>query len=172
MPKSTSRQAGADKNGKPSRIIKAENHAAAEAADREAKAFIKRNGKASWFTSFAQKTAYLAGKPMTFLLAAATIVVWAATGPLFGYSDTWQLVINTGTTIVTFIMVFLIQSTQNRDAEAVHLNLDELIRAMQGARNALVDLENLPAEELEALAQQFAKLRERISDDSKKRPVQ
>lgn len=124
------------------------------------------------FDTVARAIADAVGSVWAFLFALLTILIWGISGRLFHYSDTWQLVINTGATIVTFIMVFLIQSTQNRDAEAVHLNLDELIRAMQGARNALVDLENLPAEELEALAQQFAKLRERISDDSKKRPVQ
>ena len=90
-----------------------------------------------------------------------TIAVWGLTGPMFHFSDTWQLVINTGTNIVTFIMVFLIQSTQNRDAKAVHLKLDELIRALGGARNHLVNLENLPEEELEALAQQFSAMQER-----------
>ena len=98
---------------------------------------MQRNGKASWFTSFAHKTAHLAGKPVTFLLAAATIVVWAVTGPLFGYSDTWQLVINTGTTIVTFLMVFLIQNSQNRDALAFQVKLDELIIKLHGAGNEI-----------------------------------
>jgi low affinity Fe/Cu permease len=155
MPTSTSRRTGASssaKNGKPpSRVIKAASRAAAEPADCEAKASIKPNGKASWFTSFAQKTAYLAGKPMTFLLAAATIVVWAATGPLFGYSDTWQLVINTGTTIVTFLMVFLIQNSQNRDALAFQVKLDELIIKLQGAGNEIAGAEDLCDEDLEAL---------------------
>src|ERR671921_2641913 len=92
----------------------------------------------SLFTRFAKWTAKATGRPAAFCMAAAVIVVWAATGPLFKYSDTWQLVINTGTTIVTFLMVFLIQSTQNRDAKAIHLKLDELIRAVKGARNNLV----------------------------------
>ena len=95
--------------------------------------------------------------------------MWGITGPLFGFTDTWQLVINTGTTIVTFIMVFLIQSTQNRDAKAVHLKLDELIRALSGARNNLLDLEELPEKELEALAAQFAGLQKRASDEAKER---
>ena len=101
------------------------------------------------------------GSPLAFLLACCSIVVWAALGPLFHFSDTWQLVINTATTIVTFLMVFLIQNTQNRDAKAIHLKLDELIRSVKGARNHLVCLENLSDEELTALEQEFAKLRDR-----------
>jgi low affinity Fe/Cu permease len=94
------------------------------------------------FRKFAQHTSIAAGSPWAFLLAVAVIVVWAVTGPLFGYSDTWQLVINTGTTIVTFLMVFLIQNTQNRDAVALHLKLDELLRAIEGAReDKFMDLE-------------------------------
>ena len=115
------------------------------------------NKKPSWFTSFAQKTAHLAGKPMTFLLAAATIVVWAVTGPLFGYSDTWQLVINTGTTIVTFLMVFLIQNSQNRDALAFQVKLDELIIKLHGAGNEIAGAEDLCDEDLEALHETYRK---------------
>ena len=88
-------------------------------------------------------------------------MVWSATGPLFKYTDTWQLVINTGTTIVTFLMVFLIQNTQNRDAKAIHLKLDELIRSVKGARNTLIDLEEMSEEELDNLQRQFVKLRRR-----------
>ena len=160
MPTSTSRRTGASssaKNGKPPSQVKAASRAAAEPADCEAKVSIRPNGKASWFTSFAQKTAYLAGKPMTFLLAAATIVVWAATGPLFGYSDTWQLVINTGTTIVTFLMVFLIQNSQNRDALAFQLKLDELIIKLEGAGNEIAGAEDLCDEDLEALHETYRK---------------
>lgn len=113
------------------------------------------------FHNFSRKTSEAVGSVWAFLLALGTVVVWGCTGPIFGFSDTWQLVINTGTTIVTFIMVFLIQSTQNRDAKAVHLKLDELIRGVSGARTNLVDLENLPEEELEKLAAQFARLRKR-----------
>jgi low affinity Fe/Cu permease len=100
------------------------------------------------FTRFANWTASAAGHPQAFALACLIIVAWALTGPLFGFSDTWQLVINTGTTIVTFIMVFLIQNTQNRDSKAMQLKLDELIRATQGAHNALLDLEELTEEDL------------------------
>src|ERR671918_358063 len=94
----------------------------------------------SWFTRFARWTSRMAGKPGTFFLAVLTIVVWAVSGPLFGFSDTWQLVINTGTTIITFLMVFLIENTQNRDSEAMQVKLDELIRTLEGAHNALLDI--------------------------------
>jgi low affinity Fe/Cu permease len=113
------------------------------------------------FNHFARRIAESVGSVWAFLLALLTVLVWGLTGPLFGFSDTWQLVINTGTTIVTFIMVFLIQSTQNRDAKAMHLKLDELIRAVRGARNDLLDLEELPEKELQALAEQFAALQKR-----------
>jgi low affinity Fe/Cu permease len=116
------------------------------------------------FHQFSRATSDAVGSVWAFLLALGTVAVWALTGPLFGFSDTWQLVINTGTTIITFIMVFLIQSTQNRDAKAMHLKLDELIRAVQGARNHLLDLEKLPEEELEALATQFAALQKRATE--------
>src|SRR3954454_16198061 len=109
------------------------------------------------FSSFARRTAHHAGRAYTFILAAAVIVAWAATGPLFGFSDTWQLVINTGTTIV-FLMVFLIQNTQNRDTEAIQLKLDELIRANARARNRLLDLEDLGEDELELVKASFKEL--------------
>jgi len=114
-----------------------------------------------WFGRFAKHAARAAGHPATFAIAAAVIAVWAATGPVFRFSDTWQLVINTGTTIVTFLMVFLIQNTQNRDATAMQIKLDELIRAIQGARNRMVNLENLTEEELDRLKGQYARLAER-----------
>ncbi len=112
----------------------------------------------SWFSRFAKKTAQLSGRPTTFALAAAIIVVWALIGPVFGFSDTWQLVINTGTTIITFLMVFLIQNTQNRDTAAIQIKLDELIRATQGAHNALLDLEELEEKELEAFRRKYEKM--------------
>lgn len=114
----------------------------------------------SRFTKFAKSTARYSGKPQAFVLALFVIVVWGLTGPLFGFSDTWQLVINTGTTVVTFLMVFLIQSTQNRDAEAVQIKLDELIRAMSGAHNALLDLEELEDEELDRIRLSYERLAE------------
>ncbi len=112
----------------------------------------------SWFTRLAKSTSRLAGRPLSFALAAAVIAAWLLTGPLFGFSDTWQLVINTGTTIVTFLMVFLIQNTQNRDAEAVQIKLDELLRATAGAHNALLDLEELEEDELDAFRQKYEAL--------------
>jgi low affinity Fe/Cu permease len=114
-----------------------------------------------FFRKFATVTSNIVGSAWSFLIAVVVIVVWAVTGPMYGYSDTWQLIINTGTTIVTFLMVFLIQNTQNRDALAIHLKLDELIRAVKGARTSLVNLENLSDEELEQLQKQFSALRER-----------
>jgi low affinity Fe/Cu permease len=113
------------------------------------------------FGVFARKTSNILGSAWAFVLAIVIIVVWAATGPTFHYSDTWQLIINTGTTIVTFLMVFLIQNTQNRDAKAVHLKLDELIRALGPARNKLVDLEKLSDDELKTLETEFEKLRKK-----------
>jgi low affinity Fe/Cu permease len=104
-----------------------------------------------WFGRFAQETARITGRPATFLLAVAVVIVWAATGPLFRYSDTWQLVINTGTTIVTFLMVFLIQNTQNRDTLALQLKLAELVFAMKGAENRFATIEDLSDDELERL---------------------
>jgi low affinity Fe/Cu permease len=102
----------------------------------------------------------MVGSPLSFLIALGVIVVWGVTGPVFGFSDTWQLVINTGTTIVTFLMVFLIQNTQNRDAKAFHLKLDELIRGTVGPRTDLVDLEDMTEDELDRLQEQFHRLRE------------
>ena len=112
----------------------------------------------SWFTRLTKATAHVSGRPLTFMLATLIIVVWAATGPLFNFSDTWQLVINTGTTIVTFLMVFLIQSTQNRDAEAVQVKLDEIIRAIGNAQNELLDLEELEEEDLERIRKTYQEL--------------
>jgi low affinity Fe/Cu permease len=114
-----------------------------------------------WFSRFAGKTAQVFGHPYIFLLAVLVVVVWAATGPLFGYSNTWQLVINTGTTIVTFLVVFLIQNTQNRDARAIHLKLDELIRSHVPAHNDMIDIETLSDEELEELEKRYAAICEK-----------
>jgi low affinity Fe/Cu permease len=110
------------------------------------------------FHVFARKSSSLLGSAWAFIAAILIIVIWGATGPMFHFSDTWQLIINTGTTIVTFLMVFLIQNTQNRDAKAVHLKLDELIRAMEGARNNLVDLEKLSDDEMKKLEQEFERI--------------
>jgi low affinity Fe/Cu permease len=117
---------------------------------------VMRSG--SRFSHFTRWTSNLAGTPRAFLVAVAIIVAWGITGPLFGFSNTWQLVINTGTTIVTFLMVFLIQNTQNRDSTAMQLKLDELIRASQGAHNALLDYEELGQEELDAIRSQYEEL--------------
>jgi low affinity Fe/Cu permease len=119
----------------------------------------------SWFKSFAKVTSRVSGRPKAFVLAAGVILLWLATGPLFGYSDSWQLVINTGTTIITFLMVFLIQNTQNRDAEAVQVKLDELLRATVGAHNALLDLEELEDRELDRIRSGYARLAERARED-------
>lgn len=113
---------------------------------------------AAWYSRFAKAAAHFCGRPRVFALAVAIIAVWVITGPMFGFSDTWQLVINTGTTIITFLMVFLIQNTQNRDTEAIQVKLDELIRATKGAHNALLDLEELEEENLDAFRAKYQAL--------------
>ena len=116
------------------------------------------------FTRFAKWTAKAAGRPVAFSAAVLIVALWLASGPLFGFSDTWQLVINTGTTIITFLMVFLIQSTQNRDAEAMQVKLDELIRLQKGGHNALLDLEELEEEELDKIRAGYCRLAEEARD--------
>src|SRR5438093_7662555 len=114
------------------------------------------------FRKFAHTTSQAVGSSWAFILSFSVIIVWALTGPMFHFSDTWQLVINTGTTIVTFLMVFLIQNTQNRDAKAIHLKLDELLKGVKGARTGLVNLEQLSDKELENLQEEFERLHEKI----------
>src|SRR6266498_817378 len=110
----------------------------------------------SRFTRLAKWTSRVTGRPATFMLAVAVILVWAITGPLFGFSDTWQLVINTGATIVTFLIVFLIQNTQNRDSEAIQIKLDELLRATHGCHNAVLDIEELSEDELDQIKRGYS----------------
>lgn len=112
----------------------------------------------AWYSRFAKTTAHFCGRPRVFAMAVGVIAVWIITGPIFHFSDTWQLVINTGTTIITFLMVFLIQNTQNRDTEAIQVKLDELIRATKGAHNALLDLEELEEEILDAFRVKYQAL--------------
>jgi len=119
------------------------------------------------FRRFATRTSEAVGSPAAFVIGLTLIVLWALTGPLFGYSDTWQLVINTATTIVTFLMVFLIQATQNRDAKAIQLKLDELLRGVQGARTAMVALENSTDEELAEFQEEFDRLHARLNKGGK-----
>src|SRR6201997_78954 len=117
------------------------------------------------FADIATAIAHQSGRPITFLLAAFVIIVWAVTGPIFHYSDTWQLVINTGTTIITFLMVFIIQNTQNRDARAINLKLDELIHAIDGAKNQMMDIEKLSDEELDVIHEKYTQMRADCVDD-------
>ena len=119
----------------------------------------------SFFTHFAKWTARATGRPSAFVVAVALILGWILTGPLFGFGDTWQLAINTGTTIVTFLMVFLIQNTQNLESEAVQVKLDELIRSIDGAHNALLDLEELEEEELDRIRAKYRRLAEHARAD-------
>jgi len=119
----------------------------------------------AWYTRFAKSAAHFCGRPRIFVLAVLLIAAWIITGPLFNFSDTWQLVINTGTTIVTFLMVFLIQNTQNRDTEAIQVKLDELIRATKGAHNALLDLEELEEDTLETFRQRYEALASAARDE-------
>jgi len=122
------------------------------------------NKASGWFDKMAKASAWLSGRPATFLLSVALIVVWLVTGPFFNFSDTWQLVINTGTTIITFLMVFLIQNTQNRDTAAIHLKLDELIRAVEGARNSAILLEDASEDELVETRNEYVELAEKAKE--------
>jgi low affinity Fe/Cu permease len=130
---------------------------------------LKRHGAREWFDHFAHETARLSGKPATFIGAVIIVMIWAASGPLFHYSDTWQLVINTSTTIVTFLMVFLIQNTQNRDTMALQVKLAELIIAMRGAQNRLATAEDMSEEELEKLHKEYCSRAEALSDTLEQR---
>jgi len=123
--------------------------------------------RSSWFTRFANGASRATGRPGTFVLALIVVLTWAITGPIFKFSDTWQLIINTGTTIVTFLMVFLIQNTQNRDAEAMHVKMDELIRAAKGAHNSLLDLEELDDKTLDTIRARYRKLAAKAREDIK-----
>jgi low affinity Fe/Cu permease len=123
-----------------------------------------RNG--TWYSTFAKSAAHFCGRPRVFAMAVGIIVIWGVTGPIFKFSDTWQLVVNTGTTIITFLMVFLIQNTQNRDTEAMQIKLDELIRATQGAHNALLDLEELDEAELDEFRTRYERLAQTAREQS------
>jgi low affinity Fe/Cu permease len=122
-----------------------------------------------FFHKLAHKSAEIMGSAASFMLALTLIIIWAVTGPFFHYSDTWQLIINTATTVLTFLIVFLIQNTQNRDAKAIHLKLDELIRSARSARNKMVDLEDMSESELDALQAEFETLRRRADEVRRRR---
>lgn len=126
---------------------------------------MKPTKSTSLFTRFAKATARKTGQPIAFMIAVSVILVWILTGPIFKFGDTWQLVINTGTTIVTFLMVFLIQNTQNRDSLALQVKLDELIRVMEGAHNALLDLEELDEKDLDKIRFDYEKLAKNARED-------
>jgi low affinity Fe/Cu permease len=128
--------------------------------------------KRQWFTEFARITSVWTGSPIAFGLAVGTIVVWLISGPVFHYSDTWQLVINTGTTIITFLMVFLIQNSQNRDSKMIQLKLDELIRAQEGAETRLIDMDDMCEEDLEALRARYLELAQEAGERIKPEDLQ
>ena len=130
---------------------------------------IAAGNSRSFFTRLSQATAHWAGKPQTFFVALSIIVVWAASGPFFGFNDTWQLVINTSTTIVTFLMVFIIQNSQNRDTAAMQIKLDELIDKLEGAREELLDLEELDEDKLEEMRAEFEELARKARELREKR---
>jgi low affinity Fe/Cu permease len=125
--------------------------------------------KKHMFTRFARWISHYTGKPIVFISAVVIILIWAVTGPFFEFSNTWQLIINTGTTIITFLMVFLIQNTQNRDTEALQLKLDEIIRSLKGAHNEVLDLEELEEKELDVIREQYLKLAQKARREKDKR---
>jgi low affinity Fe/Cu permease len=127
---------------------------------------VREDAMGKFFTLFASKAAKMVGSYWAFLLALLIVMIWGLSGPVFNYSDTWQLVINTGTTIITFLMVFLIQNTQNRDAKAMHLKLDELISAVTAAHNEMIDIEDLSDKQLEDIAAHYRKKKEECGDDT------
>ena len=127
------------------------------------------HSRSTWFARFAQHVSHVTGRPIAFIGAVTAILLWAATGPLFGYSDTWQLVINTATTIITFLMVFVIQNTQIRDTIAMQIKLDELIRAVHGARNAIIATDLIPEEDVEQLQKEFEAVARRAQAQSRRR---
>jgi low affinity Fe/Cu permease len=143
-------------------LKRAKNDASGDGAAAHAAEAVERTG--DQFGRFAAKISAWLGSKWAFVFAALVIVLWAATGPLFHYSDTWQLVINTGTTIVTFLMVFLIQNTQNRDARAINLKLNELIRAIDAARDQMIDIESLSDVELKVIQEKFEKIKAAVGD--------
>lgn len=126
---------------------------------------MQKNQKKSWFLKFANALSQFAGRASTFVGAVALVVIWAAMGPVFGFSDTWQLVINTSTTIITFLMVFLIQNTQNRDTAAIQTKVDELIRAIEGANNALLDLEELDEKAISKIREPYEELARKAKEE-------
>jgi len=129
---------------------------------------MRPDKSSSFFNRLAKWTARAAGKPIAFALAIGIVITWVATGPIFGFSDSWQLVINTGTTIITFLMVFLLQNTQYRDSEAIQIKLDELIRAIEGAHNALLELEELDQKDLDRIKAEYGRLAEKARKDLKR----
>lgn len=129
----------------------------------------RKSRNLSWFTRAAKWASHTSGRPITFMIALGIILVWAISGPIFHFSDTWQLVINTSTTIITFLMVFLIQNTQNRDTEALQIKLDELIRAIEGAHNVVLDLEELDDDELDDIRKDYLKLAEAARQELKRK---
>ena len=133
---------------------------------------VRTNTISLWFSRFASRTAHWVGHPLMFIAAVVVLVAWAISGPLFHFSDTWQLIINTGTTIVTFLVVFLIQNTQNRDAKALHLKLDELIRSHSPAHNDMIDIEKLSDEELDELEKRYAAICEENKARKARKPAE